>query len=148
MNFLRDCPAPWGWDIERLSRKFEDPNEVDGRVIDNLLFEMHLPRLRISFETPIELSQADRDRLISTWRRCLAAPYNSGTVLAMDELIALQDLESLPQLQKVVAELKAGCAPDRNEASNSELAFPWLTLADVDFLETKVSELAAPPEKP
>jgi hypothetical protein len=148
INFLKDCPAPWGWDAERLSHQFEDPHEVDGRVIDNLLFEVRLPRLRITLETPVVLSKADRDRLISTWRRCLAAPYNSGTVLAIDELIALQDLESLSQLQKVVAELKSGCAQYRIEASNSELAFPWLTRADVDFLETKVSELAAPPEKP
>ena len=68
--------------------------------------------------------------------------------MAIDELIALQDLESHPQMQKVVSELQSGCAPDRSDASISELAFPWLTLADVEYLEAKVSELAKPLENP
>ena len=148
INFLRDRPAPWGWDIERCQRQLEDPKEDDGRVIMKLLFELHLPRLAEPVESPVVLSKAERDRLILTWRKCLVAPYNTGTVLAIEELIALQDLESIPQMQKVVSELQSGCTPDRSEASNSELAFPWLTRADVDFLETKVSELAAPQEKP
>ncbi len=148
IKFLRDCPAPWGWDAERCRRQFEDPRELDGRVIDSLLFDLHLPRLRIPFATPVVLSKTDRDRLISTWRRCLAAPYNTGTVLAMEELIALRDLESLPLLQKVVSEFQSGCAPNRSEASIPETAFPWLTQYDVDDLEAKMSKLAAPAENP
>ena len=130
------------------NHQFENPKEVDGRVIDSLLFDLRLPRLRIPFETPVVLSKADRDRLISTWRRCLAAPYNTGTVLAMEELIALRDLESLPLLQRVVSELQSGCAPNRDEASIPETEFPWLTQYNVDYLEGKISELAAPAENP
>lgn len=148
VNFLRYRPAPWGWDMERCQRQLEDPKEVDGRVIMNLLIKLGLPRLTVPFETPVVLSKAERDRLILTWRKCLVAPYNTGTVLAIDELIALQDLESHPQMQKVVSELQSGCAPDRSDASISELAFPWLTLADVEYLEAKVSELAKPLENP
>ena len=148
INFLRNRPAPRGWDAERCRRQLDNPKEVDGRVIMNLLIALRLPRLTGHLETPVVLSKADRDLLISTWRRCLTAPYNTGTVLAMDELIALRDLESLPQLLKVASEFRSGCVPDESEASIPEPAFPWLTQSEADFLESKISELAAPPEKP
>ena len=148
IDFLNDFPAPWGWDEERCRRQFEDPKEVDGRVIDNLLFDMHLPRLRVPLETSVVLSKADRNRLISTWRKCLAAPYNTGTVLAIEELIALRDLDSIPQMQKVLSEFQFECATNGSEESIGEPTFPWLDQYVFDDLEVKVSELATPPEKP
>jgi len=148
IDFLRDRPAPWGWDVERCRRQLEDPKEVDGRVIEYLLFELHLPKISGPSGTPVVLSVADRDRLISTWRRCLNAPYNKGTVLAMEELIALRDLDSLPLMRRMHSEFQSGCAPSEIDGQIPEVAFPWLTRYDVGDLEAKIIDLAVPAESP
>ncbi len=143
IGFLTRCPAPWGWDADRCQSQLENPNEVDGRVVDSLLIELRLPRLRQPFETPVELSKRDRNRLISAWRRCLAGPYNHGTILAIEELIAFKDLESLSTLRQVVAELQSGCAPNEGNSKINDVMFPWLNQFDVDEMKARVSELAA-----
>ncbi len=143
IDFLTYCPAPWAWDTDRCQRQLENPKEVDGRVIESLLIELQLPRLRQPFETPVELSKRDRNRLISAWRRCLAGPYNHGTVLAIDELIAFKDFESLSTLRQVVAELQSGCAPNESNSIKNDIVFQWLTQFDVDEMKARISELAA-----
>ena len=137
IRFLRDCPIPWRWDMIRYRLQFENPKEVDGRVIAELLGHLNLPRLSGLAQKSVSLTEPNRELLIATWRRCLVRPYNQGTVLALEELIALDDLDSLPLLRQVITELRAGCVQDRAEAPITA-ALPWLSRYDVDALDEKI----------
>ncbi len=150
MEFLSACPLPWGWDDDRFRRQLDNPDEVDGRVIAHLIGRLQLPRLsyaEIGIKQP-EVTTVTRALLISVWRRCLVTPYNRGTVLAIEELAAHRDLDSLPRLRQVIDQLRSGCATKPFNDGSDPAPFPWISRYEVDALEKRLVGMTPAPSTP
>lgn len=142
MQVLSACPLPWGWDEQRHQRQLNNPEETDGRVVAHLLGRTRLPLFSSYNPQPPQLTDADRATLITTWRRCLNAPLTRGTKLAMEELIALHDVESLPRLNQLRDRMRAGASRRPvSSGDNDSAQLPWLSTYEVDELDKKLKTL-------
>ena len=149
MQVLSACPLPWGWDEQRHQRQLSNPEETDGRVVAHLLVHARLPLFSSYNHQPPQLTAADRATLITTWRRCLNAPLTRGTILVMEELIALHDVESLPHLNQLRDRMRAGAS--RRPVPNGEYdsaQLPWLSTYEIDELDKKLKTLSDQPPAP
>ena len=140
LEFLGACPLPWGWDKDRCRLQLNNPKEIDGRIISELVSRISLPILRHNAESLNKIPPADRTFLITTWSKCLVTPYNLGTIQAIEELILLNDQESLPRIRQVIAELRVGCAKNAYNAIKGPVTFPWSDDYQLDKLDKKLAE--------
>ena len=149
MQVLSACPLPWGWDEQRHRHQLENRNETDGRVVAHLVRRVKLPLLSSYNPQPPELTPADRATLVAIWRRCLVAPLTRGTVLAMEELIELHDVDSLPRLNQVLDHLRSGASgrPVPN-GDDDKARLPWFSKYEVDELEKRLRTLSDPNVRP
>lgn len=139
LEFLGACPPPWGWDRDRCHRQLNDPMETDARIIAQLLPGVGLSRLH-EVTPPPTISETDRAMLVTIWRRCLSMPYTRGTILAVEELIALRDIESLPRLQQVVRDLLDGAA---SPLAGGQPRLPWLSKYSLEKVEQGLQQLTS-----
>ncbi len=142
MKVLAACPLPWGWDKDRHRRQLDLPDETDGRVIAHLLGVLSLPMLTGYHPQKPALSAADRLVLLSVWRRCLTAPLTRGTLLAMEELMALNDRESLPQLNLLLERLRAGASPNPVPTATDQARQAWFSAYELPPVEKSLSVLS------
>lgn len=142
-EILAACPLPWGWDDERHRRQLARTDEVDGRFIHHLLSRLQLPLLSGYQSEPRKPTAAELATLIPTWRRALVTPITRGTILAMEELIALRDNESLPRISKLRDLLRAGASSLPVGIVEDETALlPWISIYEVDEFEKKLKALS------
>lgn len=143
------CPPPWQWDRERVREQIANPSERDARYVEDLLAIIGTFPLtsEVSFDirdgrkVPVE---PKRSELIAIWRRCLAKPYTRGTLLAISELAALGDDESMPLARSILEEIEGSCADLAAVGEGAKgKQYPWIDQYDLKRLRSQLDRLTS-----
>jgi hypothetical protein len=141
------CPPPWHWDRQRVREQIANPSECDARYVEDLLaiigtfpltsdvrFDMRDDR-----KVPVE---PERSELIAIWRRCMAKPYTRGTLLAISELAALGDDESMPLARSILEAIEGSCAEVAAVGEGAEgKQYTWVDHSDLKKLRSHLDRL-------
>ncbi len=143
------CPPPWQWDRQRVREQIANPSECDARYVEDLLAIIGTFPLtsEVSFDirdgrkVPVE---PERSELIAIWRRCLAKPYTRGTLLAISELAALGDHESMPLARSILEEIEGSCADLAAVGEGAKgKQYPWIDRYDLKRLRSHIDRLTS-----
>lgn len=126
-------PAEYRWDIARIQKQLNDPDE-DGRMINRLL----------TAQIGIENRALTDEQQIEAYRRVIKGKLNRGTLDAGEQLIKLKDVESAPQIRTLLDETAAHCNQKLSWQPDPHAKYPWVDQYEIERIRSDLAKIDAP----